>query len=105
MNETPDRPGSDDVELYMRTYHSLLRSDSDVQIKTLEQAHAGVGSLLRSDSDVQIKTLEQAHAGVGSLLHPGAQGTKPDMSAFIYSLLCQERNEKSTFSRVKKASD
>jgi hypothetical protein len=65
MNESPERPSSDDVELYMRTYYSLLRSNSDVQIKTLEQVHAGIGSLL----------------------HPGAQGETPDMSAFVYSLL------------------
>ncbi len=64
--KTPlEQPGSEEVELYMRTYYSLLRSNSDVQIRTLEHVHAGMHSLL----------------------HPGAEGEAPDMSAFIYTLL------------------
>ena len=56
---------SDEVELYLRTYYSLLRSTSDVQILTLGEAHSGMNSLL----------------------HPHARDETPDMSAFIYSLL------------------
>jgi hypothetical protein len=56
---------SEEVELYQRTYYSLLRSTAEVQIRTLE----GV------------------HIGMNSLLHPGAGSSVPDMSAFIYSLL------------------
>lgn len=44
-------------------------------------------SLLRSSAEVQIRTLEEVHAGMNSLLHPNARKTAPDMSAFIYSLL------------------
>jgi hypothetical protein len=44
-------------------------------------------SLLRSTADVQIRTLEELHAGMNSLLHPGARSNLPDISAFIYSTL------------------
>ena len=44
-------------------------------------------SLLRSTADVQIRTLEEIHAGMNSLLHPGARHAAPDIPAFIYSSL------------------
>ncbi len=44
-------------------------------------------SLLRSSTEVQIRTLEEIHAGMNSLLHPIARQSEPDISAFIYSLL------------------
>jgi len=44
-------------------------------------------SLLRSTTVVQIRTLEEIHAGMNSLLHPGARNPNPDISAFIYSAL------------------
>jgi len=44
-------------------------------------------SLLRSTTVVQIRTLEEIHAGMNSLLHPGARNPAPDISAFIYSAL------------------
>jgi hypothetical protein len=65
MERTVPHTASDEVELYLRTYYSLLRSTSDVQILTLEEAHSGMNSLL----------------------HPHARDETPDMSAFIYSLL------------------
>jgi len=65
MERTVPNTASEEVELYTRTYYSLLRSTSDVQIRTLEEAHSGMNSLL----------------------HPGARDNAPDMSAFIYSLL------------------
>ncbi len=65
MERTVPRTASEEVELYLRTYYSLLRSTATVQIRTLEEAHAGMGSLL----------------------HLGARQSRPDMSAFIYSLL------------------
>ena len=65
MERTVPHTASDEVELYLRTYYSLLRSTSDVQILTLEEAHSGMNSLL----------------------HPHARDEIPDMSAFIYSLL------------------
>jgi hypothetical protein len=56
---------SEEIELYTRTYYSLLRSTADIQIRTLEEVHTGMKSLL----------------------HPGARQPQPDMSAFIYCLL------------------
>ncbi len=65
MERTVPSTGSEEVELYLRTYYSLLRTTSEVQIKTLKEVHAGMNSLL----------------------HPQARDPAPDMSAFIYSLL------------------
>ncbi len=65
MERTVPSTASEEVELYQRTYYSLLRSSSDVQIRSLEEAHAGMRSVL----------------------HPNARDTAPDMSAFLYSLL------------------
>jgi hypothetical protein len=65
MDRTVPRTGSEEIELYIRTYFSLLRASSDVQIRSLEEAHAGMGSSL----------------------HPLARSSQPDMSALIYSSL------------------
>lgn len=65
MERTIPSTASDEVELYLRTYYSLLRSTAEVQIRTFEEAHSGMHSLLHRD----------------------AREMKPDMSAFIYSLL------------------
>lgn len=65
MDRNVPRTGSEEIELYLRTYYSLLRSSEDVQIKTLVEAHAQMDSLL----------------------HARARDEAPDMSAFIYSLL------------------
>lgn len=56
---------SEEIDLYLRTIYSLLRSTTEIHIKTIEEVHAGMGSLL----------------------HPNARTDIPDMSAFIYSLL------------------
>ncbi|KAA3647130.1 MAG: hypothetical protein DWQ07_06435 [Chloroflexi bacterium] len=65
MERTVPRVASEEIELYLRTYYSLLR------------ATAGV----------HIRTLVEAHAGMDSLLHHDAQARTPDMSALIYCLL------------------
>jgi hypothetical protein len=65
MERTVPYTASEEVELYLRTYYSLLRSTSEVQIRTLEEIHSGMNSLL----------------------HPGARSEAPEMAAFIYSLL------------------
>src|SRR5438045_8074163 len=51
-----------DVELYIRTYTTMLRSSGEVKVKALVQAH------LNADS----------------ALHVNARGKEPDMSAFLY---------------------
>jgi hypothetical protein len=65
MERTVPSTASEEVELYTRTYYSLLRSSAEVQIRTLEEAHAGMKSLM----------------------HLGARSETPDMATFIYSLL------------------
>ena len=65
MDRNVPRTGSEEIELYIRTYYSLLRSSDEVQIKSLVEAHAQMESSL----------------------HPQARAAAPDMSAFIYSIL------------------
>ena len=57
--------GKRDVELYIRTYNTLLRSSGEISLKALVQAHYNIDSSL----------------------HPDARLPYPDMSAFIYSVL------------------
>ncbi len=57
--------GKRDVELYIRTYNTLLRSSGEISLKALAQAHLNIDSSL----------------------HPDARSAYPDMSAFIYSVL------------------
>jgi hypothetical protein len=57
--------GKRDVELYIRTYNTLLRSSGEINLKALIQAHYNIDSSL----------------------HPDARKSHPDMSAFIYSVL------------------
>jgi hypothetical protein len=54
---------SDEIDLYVRTYYSLLRSSGDVRVRAFEEAHAYSGSSL----------------------HAGALGPEPDVSAFAYA--------------------
>lgn len=65
MERTVPSTASEEVELYLRTYYSLLRSSADVQIRSFEEAHAGMKSLL----------------------HSLVREPVPDMSAFLYCLL------------------
>ncbi len=65
MDRTVPRTGSEEIELYIKTYYSLLRSTADIHIRTLEEVHAGMGSAL----------------------HPRARDTQPDVSALLYSSL------------------
>lgn len=65
MDRTVPKTGSGEIELYIRTYYSLLRSTAEVKIRTLEEAHANMGSSL----------------------HPKARSQDLDMSAFIYTSL------------------
>ena len=65
MERTLPRADAEEIELYIRTYFSLLRASTDVQIRSLEEVHAGVGSSL----------------------HARARSPQPDMGALIYSSL------------------
>ncbi len=65
MDRTVPKTGSEEIQLYMRTYYSLLRS-----------SHL-----------IQIETLVESHMAMESLLHPLARSTEPDTSALTYASL------------------
>lgn len=65
MERTVPKSATDEIDLYLRTIYSLLRSTTEVQIRTLEEVHASVNSSL----------------------HPDARKSTPDISAFIYASL------------------
>jgi len=65
MERTVPRTASEEIELYLRTYYSLLRSTVDVPVRALEEVHQRTNSLL----------------------HPHAASPAPDLNAFIYSIL------------------
>ena len=55
---------SDEVELYQRTYNTLLRSSGETHLRVLEPAHRAMGSSL----------------------HPLADSDEPDLGAFLYAI-------------------
>jgi hypothetical protein len=57
-------PGRDAVDLYTRTYNTLLRSSGETKLRVLEQSHIGMCSVL----------------------HPKAGSSDPDPGALIYAL-------------------
>lgn len=63
MDRTPPRSTSDEIELYIRTYYSLLRSSGDVRVRAFEEAHTYADSSL----------------------HAGARDAGVDIAAFAYS--------------------
>jgi hypothetical protein len=63
MERQPPVAPSDEIDLYVRTYTSLLRSTGEVRVRAFEEAHAYSGSSL----------------------HEGALTTVPDLSAFGYA--------------------
>lgn len=65
MERTVPQAASEAIDLYLRTFYSLLRTSTEVKIRSLEEVHAGMHSLL----------------------HHGARAEAIDMSAFVYSLL------------------
>ncbi len=65
MERNVPRFTTDEIELYIRTIYSLLRSTTEVQIRTLEEVHAAMNSSMHLD----------------------ARKSSPDTSAFIYAIL------------------
>src|ERR1700689_2872138 len=63
MERQPPVEPADEIDLYIRTYTSLLRSTGDVDVRAFEEAHAFSASSL----------------------HDGALSTDPDVSAFAYA--------------------
>jgi hypothetical protein len=65
MERTVPTRASDEIDLYLRTIYSLLRSTTRVRIRTLEEVHAGMNSSL----------------------HPLAKSAEPDISSMVYAVL------------------
>jgi hypothetical protein len=65
MDRTVPKTGGEEIQLYMRTYYSLLRS-SEV---------------------VDIETLVETHIAMQSSLHVGGADLRPDISALLYGVL------------------
>jgi len=65
MERTVPKTGGEEIQLYMRTYYSLLRS-TDI---------------------IRIETLVESHIAMESSLHVEAGKTEPDVSTIIYSAL------------------
>ncbi len=63
MDRRPPEPESEEINLYITTYYSLLRSTGEVRVRAFEEAHAYSGSSL----------------------HLGALSDVPDLSAFAYA--------------------
>ncbi len=64
LRDIPSR-GNEEIDLYMRTYYSLLRSTSDIRVRSLEETHCAMNSSLHVDADEPT----------------------PDISAFVYSVM------------------
>jgi hypothetical protein len=64
IRTVPETTG-EGIELYIRTYYSLLRSSGDIRIRSLEETHEGTKSSL----------------------HLGAESVDFDVSAFLYAAL------------------
>ena len=65
MERTVPNRATEEIDLYIRTMYSLLRTTTPVRIRSLEEVHAGMNSSL----------------------HPHARDEFPDVSSFVYSYL------------------
>jgi hypothetical protein len=65
MERSVPTRASEEIDLYLRTIYSLLRSTTRVRIRSLEEVHASMNSSL----------------------HPMARANNPDISSFIYANL------------------
>jgi hypothetical protein len=65
MERTVPTRASEEIDLYIRTIYSLLKSTTPVRIRSFEEVHAGMNSSL----------------------HPHAKHDTPDISSFIYATL------------------
>ncbi len=64
MERTVPVRSSEEIDLYLRTIYSLLRSSNEVHIRTLEEVHSGMNSSL----------------------HTKSREDSPDISALLYAL-------------------
>lgn len=50
MIRTTPAPGNEEIDLYIRTYYSLLRSSAPIRLRSLEESHAATNSNLHYDA-------------------------------------------------------
>ncbi|RME74707.1 MAG: hypothetical protein D6784_09405 [Chloroflexi bacterium] len=62
MDRTVPNPGNEEIDLYIRTYYSLLRSSGEIEVRSLEETHSGMNASL----------------------HQLASSPELDMAAFVY---------------------
>lgn len=62
MDRATPIAGNEEIELYIRTYYSLLRSSGEVEVRSLEETHSGMNASL----------------------HQGAASPELDLAAFVY---------------------
>jgi hypothetical protein len=74
------QPAGDEMAESMEGRHEAGKREVDMYIRTYQ-------TLLRSSGEVGLKALVQAHYNIDSVLHPEARSSEPDMSAFIYTVL------------------
>lgn len=51
MDRTTPVAHSEEIELYLRTYYSLLRSSAPIRLRSLEETHAAMNSVIHYDAD------------------------------------------------------
>jgi len=51
MDRTTPNPGNEEIDLYLRTYYSLLRSSGEVEVRSLEETHSGTNASLHREAD------------------------------------------------------
>jgi hypothetical protein len=78
MQRTVPSSVSDEIELYVRTYYSLLRSSGEIAIRSLEETHAGMRSSLHLGAAA-------AELDVGALLYTSARlpPCAPDLELLV----------------------
>jgi hypothetical protein len=76
-NENDFRVSGDGGAHYRDEIHPASKQDVELYIRTYT-------TMLRSSGEVKIKALEQVHLNADSALHVNARAKAPDMSAFLY---------------------
>ncbi len=60
MDRTPPSAGNEEIELYVRTLYSLLRSSGPIRLRSLEETHVGMNSSLHyraGSSEIEMAAL------------------------------------------------
>ena len=67
VDRQPPRATSDEIDLYIRTYYSLLRSSGDVRVRAFEEAHLySRSSLHLGAEDARARTSPRSRTRAGA---------------------------------------